>query len=109
MIRSDTPLNVDLINECIEEMQPVENKVQLLKELTQKRVNQYNEEYLNKINDTVDKLYNYALNRNIGAMGMYVNRLSKLTLGISKLELSVYNYLKQIGEDNDTQQQKTKK
>ena len=101
-INSNTPINVDLIKECLEELQPLENKEELLYQKTKERLDIYNKEYLRKFNITVDRLYNYAVDNNVKAMGVLINRLSKMSYGFSKLELSLYKSLcKQDGNKND--------
>lgn len=101
MITSDTPLDVDLIKECLEELQPLEDKNTFMYGLTQKRLDIYNKDYLEKFNNTVDRLYNHAVNGNIKSMGIYLNRLAKISLGLSKLELSIYKSLLKGGKKND--------
>ena len=102
MINSETPLDIDLIKECMDELKPLDDRKEFLYQQTKKKLDIYNKEYLDDFSNTVDKLYEHAVNGNVKGIGVYISRLTKMSLSITKIELAIYKYLCSIGgEQND--------
>lgn len=93
MIISSLSIPIDLIEDCLVDLQQKESKEDMLRNLTKQKLDMYNQDYIREFNQTVDQLYNYAINGNIKGVSVLINKLSKTLNNFYKVELRVFKAL----------------
>lgn len=94
LIRSDTPLDAQIIYECLNEIKSDKTSEELLSELTYNKLNENNKIYIDKFNKIVDDLYECAIGESdIKKMSILLKRLANTSHSVFKAEINLYKRL----------------
>ena len=94
LIRSNTPLDTQIIYECMDEIKSNKTSEELLSELTYKKLDENNKIYLEKFNGIVDDLYDCAIKQDdVKKMSILLKRLANTSHSVFKAEINLYKRL----------------
>jgi len=90
---SDLVLDENIIKDCIDEMVSVKNKQEFFMGMVAKRLDLYNNKYMEKFDNIVDNLYFSVKDGSINKIQSALNKLSKVSVSLYNAEIALYKSL----------------